>query len=209
MYFSRCRQPHNHVLLIWKGTRSPRQGWCCLGAKVAKLSGDPRLAGLCEPRLCGQLGDPVCLESEPGQTTRWAASPMNLQGLMAAGRSEPGAERTSSPGYLFHFPQQTPASRTPVPPHTEAWPQDANSLFGEHVVQVSFIAQSLLLFSCGWYTLPKAPSPPRTAKKPRFGSPNADLVAKTANSSPFPKPCALYYALRSSPCHPPAFRHGE
>lgn len=41
MYFSRCRQPHNHVRLIWKGTRSPRQGWCCLGAKVAKLSGDP------------------------------------------------------------------------------------------------------------------------------------------------------------------------
>lgn len=99
--------------------------------------------------LWAKLGDPVCLESEPGQTTRWAASPMKLQGLMAAGRSEPGAERTSSPGYLFHFPQQTPASRTPVPPHTDAWPQDANSLFGEHVVQVSFIAQSLLLFSCG------------------------------------------------------------
>lgn len=70
MYFSRCRQPHSHVLLIWKGTRSPRQGWCCLGAKVAKLSDDPGSPGCASNASVGKLGDPVCLESELGQTTR-------------------------------------------------------------------------------------------------------------------------------------------
>lgn len=58
------------------------------------------------------------------------------------------------------------------------------------------------------YMLPKARQHQEVPRSQDLDPLNADFVAKPANSSPSPKPCALYCALRRFPAIRPLF-HAE
>ena len=95
MYFSRYRQPHTAS----EPRASDLDGHSADLAKDAALLA-PRWRsfwlsdrpGCASNASVGKLGRPRCCESERGETTRQAASPMKIKRLVATDRSEPSAE---------------------------------------------------------------------------------------------------------------------
>jgi hypothetical protein len=190
------------VLLIGTGTRPTLAKDAALLAPRWRsfwLSDRP---GCASNASVGKLGDPVCCESERGETTRQAASPMKIQRLVAIDRSEPLGQIAN----LFHFPRHTRTKQT----HRRL-ARDANSLFEEHVVtaaRAGTLQCQFLLLQCipgADVHVAKSPSTPRSPKKPSFGSPPTPT---SLPSLPVPGlcpslalsivPCARFPAVRSA-----------
>lgn len=96
--------------------------------------------------LWANSGIPFASNQSPDKPPAATASPMKLQRLMATDRSEPGAERTSSPIFSTFHSKRRRADTTWTPKlGLKTQTRWLRSTWWE----VSFIAQSLLLFPRG------------------------------------------------------------